>query len=380
LNHPVPQAISTIPAPPTTTTAAHLRPAPTRNTTTRNTASTSGTTNTTLPQPHYNPHVHWVKLHEASHTRAKTNIARFGATWLRPAGCSKTLQAQEDEVAERAEQEEQERRQRGLAEAVAAQEADERRRRTNGGVGGDGAMEGVVVPGLEGQPAAVGEGGEGLGMERDLDEEVPDGEGQENVDMDEGDEEEDEDEGEEDGDEDADSSGEELDNPPTAVFDDEDEGEPVTMERNLDSDIPEASGEYEHTDTEIEDETEEISISQGLDGTSEVDLRSSTLSRQQQSQERRSVQRQQQPQQPRPQYRQEQIQPPRTGFGTVSAAPRMIGIAMSPGVFTSSPIIEHEGNASLELESSVFGPSEAEFMSGSPSMGMMRPPGAPRRR
>lgn len=375
--HLVPQAISTIPAPPPTTTAAHLRPAPTRNTATRNTASTPGTTNTTAPQPHYNPHLHWVKAYEASHSRAKTNIARFGATWLRPAGCSKTLQAQEDEAAERAEQEEQERRQRGLAEAVAAQEADERRRRATGGVGDDGTMEGVVVPGLEGQPAAIGEGGEGLGMERDLDDEVPEGDGQENVDMDEGDEEEDEDE--EDGDEDADSSEEELDNPPDAVFDEEDEGGAVTMERNLDSDIPEASGEYEHTDTDIEDETEEISISQGLDGTSEVDLRSSTLSRQQQSQQRRSAQRQQQPQQPRPQYQQEQIQPPRTGFGTVSAYISM-GMAMSSGVFTSSPNIEHEGNASSELESSVFGPSEAGPMSGSPSMGMMRPPGVPRRR
>lgn len=225
-------------------------------------------------------------------------------------------------------------------------------------------MEGVEVQGQDGQTAGANEDTEALGMERDLDDEVPEGDGQENVDMDEGDEETEEDS------EGGDSVDEEAAEQADVTFDEEDTGGDGAMQRNLDSDIPEASGEYEHTDTDIEDdETEEVSISQGLDGTSEVDLRSSTLSRQQQSQQRRSVQRQQS----RPQYQQEQRQSARVG--NVSAAPRMAGIAMSPGVFTSSPAA-----APGELDSSLFGAPEAGFAGGSPAMGMMRPPGAPRRR
>ena len=123
----------------------------------------------------------------------KSNVRRFGATWLRPPGVPKTYQAMVDEAAERAEQEAIARREQAMAEQAAAAEEEARRLR---GMDGEGESE------VE-------------GMERDLDEGVP--EGEEMV-----------------------GSGEE----------DED------GERDLDEDVPEA-GSYEHTDTEVEESSTE---------------------------------------------------------------------------------------------------------------------------
>jgi hypothetical protein len=88
-----------------------------------------------------------------------------------------------------------------------------------------------------------GAGGAAMGMERDLDADVLE---QENADLGpemDSDEEEDDDEDEEEEEDD-----EEME------FEDEPQGE-----RDLDDEVPEASGEYEHTDTNIED-TSGISV------------------------------------------------------------------------------------------------------------------------
>lgn len=93
----------------------------------------------------------------------KLNISRFGATWLRPAGVPKTLQAMQDEELEKAELAEAERRARVLAEETAA--AEEAARRAIGDGAGDDAAEGDEAGGAFDEE-----------MERDLDAEVPDAE------------------------------------------------------------------------------------------------------------------------------------------------------------------------------------------------------------
>lgn len=109
---------------------------------------------------------------EAAMAARKLNIRRFGATWLRPAGIPKTLQAMHDEEIEKAEVAETERRARVLAEETAA--AEDAARRAAGG----------VVDGTdEGQDAgdAMGEA-----MARDLDAEIPEtGEGVSGIDYEE---------------------------------------------------------------------------------------------------------------------------------------------------------------------------------------------------
>ncbi|KAI9661414.1 MAG: hypothetical protein M1831_003147 [Alyxoria varia] len=141
----------------------------------------------------------------------KANIRRFGAGWLRPPGVPKTYQAMIDEAVERAEQEALARREAAINEAQAAAEEEARQQMAMDVDGG-----GVIT---------------GDGMERDLDDEVPEA----NEDGDDEDEDEDEDE------------------------DDEEEGyssdeAAQQQERDLDNSIPEA-GSYQHTDTEVEDST-----------------------------------------------------------------------------------------------------------------------------
>lgn len=148
----------------------------------------------------------------------KANIRRFGAGWLRPPGIPKTLQGIEDERFEREEQESAAQREYALAEAQAAAEAE--------------ALE------REQQGMATGEGGEEL--ERDLDDDVPDA-----------------DEGDEMGD-DWEDDEQDLDDDDGLLPGMEDEGEGDYGEesgvRDLDDDVPEA-GSYQHTDTELEDES-----------------------------------------------------------------------------------------------------------------------------
>ncbi|KAG8623150.1 hypothetical protein KVT40_008126 [Elsinoe batatas] len=129
-----------------------------------------------------------LKADEDAIRQRKSNIARFGSTWIKPPGISKTLQAETEERAEREEQELLARREQMMLDMQAQQEREEARAR----------ME---------EEVASGEEDEG----RDLDDEVPDAE-EESV----------EDEEEESSEED----------------DDEGEG----MEEDLDADVPEASG------------------------------------------------------------------------------------------------------------------------------------------
>jgi len=141
----------------------------------------------------------------------KNAIRRLGATWLRPPGVTKTMQALADERAERAEAEELARREAAAQEMRAAQEAEEARAR-----------------------------GDTVEEERDLDDAVPDA-GDEGYDS--GEDEtglEDEIDAEDDG----------------ATVDESgviDEDADADMGEDLDADVPYAES-YEHTDTEVEDE------------------------------------------------------------------------------------------------------------------------------
>lgn len=145
-------------------------------------------------------------------TQRKTNIARFGSTWIRPPGISKTKQAMDDEEAELREQELAMQREAALAEERAA--AERAQRSPGGGIGLDAAMDTDVPAQEDRDPEA----------ERDLDAEVPEAEEMES----EGDfePEEEEEEG-------------------------ADTREVEVEDIDLDEDIPEA-GSYEHTDTELE--------------------------------------------------------------------------------------------------------------------------------
>lgn len=144
-----------------------------------------------------------LELEEEALAARKANVRRFGATWLRPPGVTKTYQAMVDEAAERAEQESIAHREAALAEQQAAAEEEARRMRSVHGMDVDGEDD------VE-------------GMERDLDGEVPDADNVGGSDV------------EEDG----------------HLPSDEEDGD----DRDLDDDVPEA-GAYEHTDTEAEDST-----------------------------------------------------------------------------------------------------------------------------
>ena len=152
----------------------------------------------------------------------KKNIRRYGAGWLRPPGVPKTLQGMDDERAEREEQERAANRDFEYYEAHRLAEAEARAQEQEG--------------------MALGEG-EQQELERDLDDDVPD----------------------------ADADVEDEDYEPYEDFDEpygawesgmvavptmeeEAEGDYTEGERDLDEDVPEA-GSYQHTDTELEDES-----------------------------------------------------------------------------------------------------------------------------
>ncbi|KAI9762985.1 MAG: hypothetical protein M4579_000048 [Chaenotheca gracillima] len=151
----------------------------------------------------------------------KLNIQRFGATWIRPPGVTKTYQMAMDETAEREE-----------AERLAEREA------MMVDMGDD--AEGVEMGGDEDIPEAD----EG---ERDLDDDVPD------ADADAGDLDDEELEDED-----------EVDLGLGAADNDEegvgvveaDAEEQMLADRDLDDDVPEA-GSYQHTDSEADDLTED---------------------------------------------------------------------------------------------------------------------------
>ncbi|EAU29624.1 predicted protein [Aspergillus terreus NIH2624] len=211
----------------------------------------------------------------------KTNIATFGYSWIRPAGCAKTMLGMKEEEAER-------------AEAMAAAAAEEAAAAAAAAAGGDTALDGLEETGMERDlddeiPDAdaeglVEEGEEGLEesgevdeegyMERDLDEDIPE------AFPDEYDE---EGEGEEEGFDDQRDLDDDI---PSADggYDVDDEEDDTGMERDLDDDIPEAAedrseqeDEWQHTDTDVEfdDEDDEVSFSRDAFAQS---LRASTAS------------------------------------------------------------------------------------------------------
>ncbi|KAL8767843.1 MAG: hypothetical protein Q9209_005735 [Squamulea sp. 1 TL-2023] len=213
-------------------------------------------TNTNNPPPQTSSHLTTLRHDELLIHNRKANIRRFGAGWLRPPGIPKTLQGMADERAEREEQELVAQREQAMMDAQVA--AEEEAMEQNGG----------ALRAMEG-----GEEGDVVDEDdmRDLDDEVPDAgtvgevEGWESSDDDEDgndvDEGNQEIEGLGEGEEisiavDADvmgghsftGAGEEGEG---------DYGAPGMLEgegRDLDEDVPEA-GSYQHTDTEVEDES-----------------------------------------------------------------------------------------------------------------------------
>ncbi|KAL2787859.1 Apc15p protein-domain-containing protein [Aspergillus keveii] len=214
-------------------------------------------------------------LEERALRARKNNIASFGCSWIKPAGCPKTMLGMKEEEAER-------------EEAAAAADAEFAAAAAAAAAAGG---EGMDEDGEEGE----------TGMERDLDADIPDaeeeGEGEEEGLVEDGEEGLEEDEGvdeeeymERDLDDDIpeeypdydDDDEEDFDNQPD--LDDEipsaDEGveymseleheeEEGEEERDLDDDIPEAEGpgeeeEWQHTDTdaEFDDEEDEVSFAQ----------------------------------------------------------------------------------------------------------------------
>ncbi|KAJ5216442.1 uncharacterized protein N7498_002849 [Penicillium cinerascens] len=184
----------------------------------------------------------------------KQNIASFGYSWIRPAGCAKTMLGMKEEEAER-------------EEALLAAQAE---------------MNAAEGEGLMDDDTGVREEEEEEGMERDLDDEIPDADVEAEGLVEEGEEGlEEEDIADEEGymerdldddipegypDDDYDEYEDDFDNQPdldaavpTA------EGLSDGMERDLDDDVPDAAedgseqeGEWQHTDTEDElDEEDE---------------------------------------------------------------------------------------------------------------------------
>ncbi|KAM3423927.1 hypothetical protein BST61_g1321 [Cercospora zeina] len=179
----------------------------------------------------------------------KHAVRMFGCQWIRPPGVAKTLQAMNEELAERLEQDEMERQERGMMDIQAQQqqaelEADAR------------------------DHAAAEEAGE-VEEERDLDDEIPDAEADEASTQDvtfnensmmEGSQvaQNEFDEQEYANLEEAELTG--------AAQDEEDLG--LEMERDLDDSVPEA-GSYQHTDTELEDSDSESELRESFIGRSQ---------------------------------------------------------------------------------------------------------------
>ena len=167
---------------------------------------------------------------EAAIAQRKAAVRNFGASWIRPPGISKTLQAMTEEEAERAEQAELERQERGLMDMQAQQQLEEARARAD-------------------EAAAQADAGE----EVNLDDEIPEAEATtadvtfnedsvvEGSHMEAVEQEEDEHE--------RDVAREEAELT-GAARDEEELG--IEHERDLDDSVPEA-GSYQHTDTEEED-------------------------------------------------------------------------------------------------------------------------------
>lgn len=210
---------------------------------------------------HSNPHHHNHHQHGRSATsqllaalaqdentieQRKQNVRRFGSGWIRPAGVAKTLQATRDEELEKEEQEMLARREQIMLDLSAAQQ--------------DAANAEAREAGEEGE--------EDEEEQRDLDDEVPEAEAsvsESSIGSDSGTA------------DDGESSSVEGENDTTVPFNEDSfiegsmheaevshmlEMEEAEMagvlqdERDLDDDVPEA-GSYEHTDSELEDSSDD---------------------------------------------------------------------------------------------------------------------------
>ncbi|KAI9813985.1 MAG: hypothetical protein M1827_003449 [Pycnora praestabilis] len=199
--------------------------------------------------PHHTPLAQLLTSETHIATR-KLHIQRFGSTWIRPPGVPKTYQAMMDEAAEREEQEMVAQRELAAFEAQQAAEDEEAMAEGEGvGAGPEGLVDQGGMMGREVR-------GWGEGVERDLDEDVPEAEDEEGTFLEEGEEEGESEEGEmmiQEGD----VTGE-IDEGLAGAEEEEsafllnDDG--MGAERDLDEDVPEA-GSYQHTDTEVEDES-----------------------------------------------------------------------------------------------------------------------------
>ncbi|KAK7533564.1 hypothetical protein IWX49DRAFT_92236 [Phyllosticta citricarpa] len=216
----------------------------------------------------------------------KLNVRRFGAGWLRPPGIAKTFQAAEDEALEREEQEVLAQREAAMMDLANAQEQREEEMRRREMIERGAAEEEAGAESHEGDQdldaevpdldADIPEGGLDDGSEDEDDEEDDD---EDDDDDDEGDDDEEDDDGEvENGEEvtemteahDVTFNEESMYGDASLLVEDQEEDpedaqqwverEEAEMagdlqdERDLDDDIMEA-GSYEHTDTELEDES-----------------------------------------------------------------------------------------------------------------------------
>ena len=181
--------------------------------------------------------LHVLRQSENFVAQRKVNIQRFGASWIRPPGVSKTYQAAMDEAAEREEQD------RLMSQAEEDDLAD---------MEGEGNT--ADPDGVDGGPA---DGDSVDGEDRDLDDDIPEAAGDDDdfFDVDDDDEDDDDDDG--DGSDGMDELAE-RGNEDEGLFVPEDGGSAGDLagERDLDEDVPEA-GSYQHTDTELEDVSEE---------------------------------------------------------------------------------------------------------------------------
>ncbi|KAF2128985.1 hypothetical protein P153DRAFT_397186 [Dothidotthia symphoricarpi CBS 119687] len=243
-------------------------------------------THTNAPQRHAH-HSHHARattafLHSLTHDentidQRKQNVRRFGSGWLRPPGVAKTLQALRDEELEKEEQEMMARREQVMLDLAAAQQ--------------EAANEQQRVAGEERDGDGAGEGGEE--GERDLDDSVPeaaslsDSASASGSASDDDDDDDSDTAGGSDDDEEQETASQtasaSITGTDTSVPFNEDsfiegsilEAEVSHMlemeeaeiagvlqdERDLDDSIPEA-GEYEHTDSELEPDTDsEVDIS-----------------------------------------------------------------------------------------------------------------------
>ncbi|KAJ5156487.1 hypothetical protein N7492_009290 [Penicillium capsulatum] len=196
----------------------------------------------------------------------KQNIATFGYSWIRPAGCAKTMLGMKEEEAEREEALAAQAAEMGAADAEGMMEDDTGMTRGEGeeeeeeeGMERDlddeipdADAEGLVEEGEEGlEEQDIGDE-EGY-LERDLDDDIPEGYPEDDYD----------DEGVFDDDEE-----EDFDNQPDLDAEipvaGEGEGMSEGLSRDLDDEIPDAAedgseqeGEWQHTDTEEELDDEE---------------------------------------------------------------------------------------------------------------------------